>query len=176
MSRRAQENVVAVALLLLFTGLLIASFRYGPRARLVPVPIATLGIILTLMQIGWQNLRSADDLQIDALELFSGRTSKKRRDESDQAAEPQIRPLRKEAAAFGIVALLLAFFWVVGPLPSIFIFCAGYFIRSRHFSWGIGLAWAALATGVLYLLFGQLLNVQLNRGLLAPLITQYILF
>ena len=41
MSRRAQENLVAAILLLLFTAVLIMSFDYGPRARMVPVPIAT---------------------------------------------------------------------------------------------------------------------------------------
>ena len=47
MSRRAQENIVAAVLLLgFFGGDRRLSLGYGPRARLVPLPVAMFGIVL----------------------------------------------------------------------------------------------------------------------------------
>jgi hypothetical protein len=177
MSRRAQENLIATALLLLFVAVLVMSFGYGPRARLVPVPIAIIAILLTAGQLLWQNLRAADELHVDVLELVTGRDgSNRRRAAQSDAAAPQPHSLAAQARAFGIVAALLALFLVLGPLPAIFLFSVGYFILGGDSSWLRGLAYACLCTGLLYLIFGFILQVQLNRGLIAPLIGQYVTF
>ena len=181
MSRRAQENLVAGILLALFAVVLIMSFGYGPRARLVPLPIAIIGILLTLGQLVWQNLRGADDLHVDVLELVAGRDGRQRREQAQRdaagrtgaAAAPS---LGAQAKAFAIVAALLALFLVLGPLPAMFVFSAGYFILSGETSWPRGLLYAFVCTGLIYLVFGYILQVQLERGLLAPLIGQYLHF
>jgi hypothetical protein len=165
------------------------SFDYGPRARLVPVPIAIIGILLTLAQLVWQNLRGADDLHVDVLELVAGRDgSRRRKAAQSQAAQgeaarqgeasgaPGQHALQAQVRAFAIVAALLALFLVLGPVPAIFLFSAGYFILSGEASWLRGLAYAFVCTGLLYLIFGYVLQVQLNRGLAAPLIGQYVPF
>ena len=178
MSRRVQENLVAAVLLLLFTGVLIVSFDYGPRARLVPVPIAIIGILLTAAQLVWQNLRGADELHVDVLELVAGRDGSRRRkaaqDETTKGAAPA-HSLAAQAKAFAIVAALLALFLVLGPIPAIFLFGAGYFVLSGEARLR-GLLYALACTGLLYLIFGYILQVQLNRGLAAPLIGQYLNF
>jgi len=178
MTRRAQENLVVAVLLLLFVGVLIMSFDYGPRARLVPVPIAIIGILLTVAQLAWQNLRGADDLHVDVLDLVAGRDGSRRRQaaqsETGQAAGQH--SLGAQAKAFAVVAALLALFLVLGPVPAIFLFSAGYFILSGESSWLRGLVYALVCTGLLYLIFGYVLQVQLNRGLAAPLIGQYLTF
>jgi hypothetical protein len=183
MSRRAQENLVAAVLLLLFVGVLIMSFDYGPRARLVPVPIAIIGILLTGAQLVWQNLRGADELHVDVLELVAGRDGSRRREAArSEAARSQAvgaaapHSLGAQARAFAIVAALLALFLVLGPIPAIFLFSAGYFILSGESSWPRGLAYAFACTGLLYLIFGYILQIQLNRGLAAPWIGQYVHF
>jgi hypothetical protein len=176
MSRRSQENLIAGALLLLFVAVLIMSFGYGPRARLVPVPIAIIAILLTVGQLVWQNLRAADELHVDVLELVAGRDGSERRRSAQNEAGPQQHTLAAQAKAFGIVAALLALFLVLGPLPAIFLFSAGYFILSGESSWLRGMAYAGLCTGTLYLIFGFILQVQLNRGLAAPLIRQFVDF
>jgi hypothetical protein len=187
MSRRVQENLVVAVLLLLFAGLLVMSFDYGPRARMVPVPIAIIGIVLTLAQLVWQNLRGADELHVDVLELVAGREGSRRRraaqssaaqSEAAQAAPGRAdkHTLAAQAKAFGIVAALLALFLVLGPLPAIFLFSAGYFILSGEASWRRGLVYACACTGFLYLIFGYVLQVQLNRGLAAPLLAPYVHF
>jgi hypothetical protein len=177
MSRRVQENLVATVLLLLFVAVLIMSFDYGPRARLVPVPIAIIGILLTLAQLVWQNLRGADELHVDVLELMAGRDGSNRRKsaQTETASTTQQRSLGAQAKAFGIVAALLALFLALGPIPAIFVFSAGYFILSGE-SWFRGLLYAFLCAGSLYLVFGYILQVQLNRGLAAPLLGQYVNF
>jgi hypothetical protein len=177
MSRRVQENLVAAVLLLLFLAVLVMSFDYGPRARLVPVPIAIIGILLTLAQLVWQNLRGADELHVDMLELVAGREGSDRRtaaqtETGGAAAEPS---LRAQAKAFAIVAAILALFLVLGPIPAIFLFSAGYFILTGE-TWIRGLLYAFLCAGSLYLVFGYILQVQLNRGLAAPLIGQFVDF
>jgi hypothetical protein len=176
MSRRAQENLIAGVLLLVFVAILIMSFGYGPRARLVPVPIAIIAILLTLGQLIWQNLRAADELHVDVLELVAGRDGSERRRSAQSEAGPQQHLLAAQAKAFGMVAALLVLFLVLGPLPAIFVFSAGYFILSGESSWFRGLVYAGLCTGTLYLIFGFILQVQLNRGLAAPLIRQFVDF
>jgi hypothetical protein len=176
MSRRAQENLIAGVLLLVFVAILIMSFGYGPRARLVPVPIAIIAILLTLGQLIWQNLRAADELHVDVLELVAGRDGSERRRSAQSEAGPQQHSLAAQAKAFGMVAALLVLFLVLGPLPAIFVFSAGYFILSGESSWFRGLVYAGLCTGTLYLIFGFILQVQLNRGLAAPLIRQFVDF
>jgi hypothetical protein len=181
MSRRTQENLVAAALLLVFVGVLVMSFGYGPRARMVPVPIAIIAILLTGAQLVWQNLRAADELHVDVLELVAGRDGSDRRraaqsEARNSEAGPQQHSLAAQARAFGMVAVFLALFLVLGPLPAIFMFSAGYFMLSGEASWFRGLVYAGLCSGLLYLIFGFILQVELNRGLLAPWIRQYVDF
>ena len=182
MSRRIQENLVAVLLLLLFTGMLVMSFDYGPRARLVPVPIAIIGIVLTLAQLLWQNLRSADELHVDVLELVAGREGSDRRKAAQRDvaqrqgdADAGQYPLAAQVKAFAIVGVLLALFLVLGPVPAIFLFSAGYFMLTG-ISWPRGVLYGFLCAGSLYLVFGHILGIQLNRGLTAPLLAPYVHF
>jgi len=65
---------------------------------------------------------------------------------------------------------------MLGPVPAIFLFSAGYFILSGESPWFRGLVYAFVCTALLYLIFGYVLQVQLNRGLAAPLIGQYLNF
>ena len=69
MSRRAQENLVGVIVLAVFVVMLYLTFGYSSRARLVPLPVCILGIILAVAQLLWQNLRSADELRVSFLDV-----------------------------------------------------------------------------------------------------------
>ena len=48
MSRRTQENLIALAFLAVFIGVIVMSLGYGPRARMIPLPLASFGVILIL--------------------------------------------------------------------------------------------------------------------------------
>jgi hypothetical protein len=186
MSKRVQENTLALLLFATFAFFFVFSLDYSPRARLVPLPISALGMALTLVQIFWQNFRASDDLSVDMLEFMSGETAEQKAaasgaigfDREDEAA-PASRwegHLNREAVAFLIVAILLVCSLVLGPLPAVFIFLATYFALSRLCAWPRAVLYAVIGVGLLYGLFGHLLGVQFNRGLIAPLISPYVIF
>ena len=172
MSRRLQENLVAVFILAIFVAAIVASLQYGPRARLVPIPIAALGVILMVAQIVLQNMRSEKDLKIDLLEVIARKSDGFDESAEDGAADGSgrkgagKRPAWGEARALGIVLLLVALFVVVGPLPAMFIFTAGYFALSRHYAVAQSLAYAAAYTLLVYAVFSLWLRVDLMRGVI----------
>jgi MFS family permease len=167
MSRRARENVVAVLLLAVFAGVIYLCQDFGPRARMIPLPLAIVGIVLTLVQLVWQNLGSTDVLQ---MEMISVDASQPAIAEPKSADERETAPgWKREARAYGIVALFLALALALGPLLAVFVFTAGYFVLTRHYSWKAGLMYTTLFAGCVYLLFGVALGLQPSYGLLAPL-------
>lgn len=179
MSRRAQENLVAAILLFGFVGVIVMSLDYSPRSRLVPLPMAILGALLVTFQLAWQNLRSIDELQVDVLEFLTGHS----RTEGSAAAAvetPAERAVRKKTestknlVAFVMVAVLLAAFVLLGPIPAIFGFTAGYLILTKYSSWPRGLAYAAIFTAVIVVVFGHILKIPLDRSILLPGIGQYV--
>jgi len=177
MSRRAQENLIAGILLAGFIGIIVLSLDYSPRSRLVPLPMAVLGAILVTVQLLWQNLRSVDELQVDVLEFLTGHARTER-------AAPGGNPTpggggtkntaMKNVIAFAMVAALLAGFLLLGPVPAIFLFTAGYLILSGYSSWPRGLAYGAIFTAVIVVVFGYILKIPLDRSILLPGIGQYV--
>ncbi len=171
MTRRMQENLVAFIILGIFVAAIVASLDYGPRARLVPIPIAVIGILFMVGQIILQNIKSEDSLQIDLLEFLTKQGDKADPVLAAAAAAPPVATKRgptpkSELQAFGIVALLVAIFLVLGPIPAMFIFTAGYFTVSRHHALWKGIAYSAFWTTLVYLVFTTGLKVQLDRNLL----------
>ena len=175
MSRRAQENLICGVLLTGFIMVIVLSLDYSPRSRLVPLPMAILGTILVTVQLAWQNIRSPDDLKVDVLEFLTGQ---RRQTESsgaagDQAsspvggAEPPPSAWRN-VVAFTTVALLLAGFMLLGPIPAIFLFTTSYLTLSGHSSWPKGLAYGAVFTVIIVVVFGYILKIPLDRSILLP--------
>ena len=145
---------------------------YGARARVVPLPIATLGAILTVAQLILQNLPSVGDLHLDALELFTshapGAASAKSAPRRGNGAPDPTR-WRRELIAVGIVVLLTGMFMLIGPIPSIFLFSAGYMLAKRQYSRPVGIAFAALFTLIVYVLFAVVLGVQMDNSILGSM-------
>jgi tripartite tricarboxylate transporter TctB family protein len=172
MSRRAQENFTAVALLAIFIGVILMCQDFGPRARMIPLPLAILGVILTVVQLIWQNLGSTDQLQMDMITVSTPGAAK---EGTEAPAEARVvsdpRPSwRKEAGAFAIVGALLVLVLLLGPVPAVFLFTAGYFALTRHYSFRAALVYTAVFTAVTYLLFFVALEIQPYHGLLASLV------
>lgn len=170
MSRRTQENLIAILIIAIFVAAIVASTGYSPRARLVPIPIAVLGILFMLAQLVLQNVKSEDSLHIDLLDFLTKNGDK---------AEPALAtatagsggPKRgptpaRELAALGIVVLLVAIFLLLGPVPAMFVFCTGYFALSRHYPMWKAVAVSAFYSILVYLVFTTGLKVQLDRNLL----------
>ena len=69
MSRHAQENVASVLLLAFFAGVIVLCQDFGPRARMIPQPLAGFGSALTLIQMAWHNFGSTAELQMDMISV-----------------------------------------------------------------------------------------------------------
>lgn len=178
MSRRAQENLIAVALFAVFVGVILMCQDFGPRARMIPLPLAILGVILTVVQIIWQNLGSTEGLQMDMITVSAPEAARKGAEAQGDAktsddSRPDSHPSwRKEAGAFAIVGALLALVLLLGPVPAVFIFTAAYFALTRYYSFLTALVYTAVFTAATYLLFFVALEIQPYHGLLAPLVEQ----
>ncbi len=177
MSRRTQENIVAAAILAVFVGVIVACLDYGPRARMVPLPLAVFGLVLVALQVIWQNVSPGGELSIDWLEVITGKADRPHGETApprpDAADAPGGSEWKREATAYALVLVLLALMLSLGPFPAIFLFTGGYFFLSRHYSWTRGIVYTALFTAVLYLLFVDALDLQLYHGLLQPLVDRY---
>lgn len=172
MSRRTQENLIAIAFLCVFVGVIVMSLGYGPRARMIPLPLATFGVILIAIQLVWQNLRSTEELQMDMLEMLTRQAEQgtAASTHGGEAGPKRASTGRREMTALGIVAALVALILLIGPIPAVFMFTGSYFLLSRHYSWPLGLVYTAAFTAAIYLLFVVALEVQLYHGLLEPLV------
>lgn len=167
MSRRVQENLVSVFLLAVFTGVILLCQDFGPRARMIPMPLAIFGIALVLIQMAWHNFGSTEELQMDMISVQSPEAP---------AAEAPAKPAAeakpswwREAAAYGMVAALMALIFIVGVMPAAFLFTTAYFGFTGYCSWLRSLVYAAVLTACMYLLFVIALEIQPYHGLLAPL-------
>jgi hypothetical protein len=155
-----------VLLLALFAGVIVLCQDFGPRSRMIPQPLAVFGILLTLLQLAWHNFASPDDLQMDMLSVQAPGAP----DGEAPAAQEKKKPsLWREAAAYGMVGVLLLLIFFTGVIPAAFLFTAGYFLVTRYCSWWRSLLYAAILTVSLYLLFVVALEMQPYHGLLAPL-------
>lgn len=170
MTRSAQENIVAVVLLALFAGIIFLCLDFGPRARMIPLPLAVFGLVLTAIQLLWQNLGSPEALQMEMIEVRAPAGDVGAAQPEPKAASGKRPSWRREAGAYAIIAILLGLTLAVGVIPAVFLFTAGYFLVSRHYSWRAGLIYTAVFTASVYLLFEVALQIQPYYGLLAPFV------
>jgi hypothetical protein len=173
MSRRVQENVVALVFLTIFIGVIVLSLDFGPRARMIPLPLAVFGIVLTLIQLVWQNLGSTDALKMDMIRVEKPVAEPEEAHARTKPTAAQEPSLRKRAGAYGIVAGLLGMILAVGPVPAVFAFTLGYFIVTRYYTPFKAFLYAAVFTAAIHLLFFVVLEVNPYHGLLAPLVARF---
>lgn len=170
MSARAQENIVAGVVLIIFVGYLLITFSLGPNARLVPMPIAVLGIALVSIQLVRQNLRGARELHVDLFASLTGQPMP----EAEPATEPEPasepgEQFRREVRAVLFVAVFVALIALLGPIVAVFLFSTGFFGLTRHYRPAKALSVGLSFTALLYLLFVVGLQLQLYHGVLEPL-------
>jgi hypothetical protein len=167
MSRHAQENLVSLVLLALFGLVLWLCQDYGPRARMIPLPLAVFGILLTLLQLAWHNLGrdgtpQIDMISVDTSAIPGGGDGQPRTERTEEQLGRW-----GETGAYAIVTALVALVFIAGIFPAAFLFAAAYLILSGYCTPVRGLAYAALMTASMYLLFVIGLEMQPYHGLLA---------
>ena len=167
MSRRAQENVIAGILVGVFAVYLLLTLGLGPNARLVPVPIALMGLAFLLIQIVNQNLRGGREFNLDLFASLTAGVASSPSRESKQVETPTA--FGRELQALGFLAAFIVLILLLGPIFAVFIFTTGYFVVTRHFAPLKAVAVASLCVLALYLLFAVGLQLQLYHGLLEPL-------
>jgi hypothetical protein len=167
MSRHAQENLVSALLIGLFALVLYLCQDYGPRARLIPLPLACFGIFLVVVQIiqhnfGREDERPAELIHVDTSAITASAEGKPRTERTEEQLGQW-----GEAGAYLIVALLVAMIFTVGIFPTVFIFTAAYLILTQYCTAVRGLTYSAVLTLSVYLLFVVALEMQPYHGLLA---------
>ena len=170
MSRRLQENIVVGIILAIFSAYLIATLSFGPNARLVPLPIAMLGMVLVLIQLIRQNLRDVKELQVD---LFASLAGLQNASPVEKKKLPEENPyqFRRELQAGIFVTTFIGLILLFGPVVAVFLFSSGFLALTNHYT-PIKAIWiSALFSIALYLLFAVALQLQLYHGILALLVT-----
>jgi len=167
-----QQNLVAAALVCIFCGYIAVTLSFGPNARLVPLPIALVGLACLIAQILRQNLRQGPEPdELGPLVALADR----RRQPSSVPVAPPADPrgeARRERMALGIVALFVLLVVALGPVPAVFLFSAGYLSLTKRFSVATAVAIAAAFAAAIYLLFVVGLELELYHGLLEPLVSR----
>ena len=174
MSRRTQENVIAGLLVALFAVYLLMTLSLGPNARLVPVPIALLGLGFLLIQIVNQNRSDGREFQLDLLASLTGGVASSDVDQDEDVSgesNPEDTPAAfpRELQAAGFLAAFIGLILLLGPIAAVFVFTSGFFVVTRHFPPLKAVTVAGVCTLALYLLFAVGLQLQMYHGVLAPL-------
>lgn len=172
MSRRTQENLIAGLLVAVFAAYLLMTLGLGPNARLVPVPIALLGLGFLLIQIVSQNRSDGREFQLDLFaSLTAGAASSTADAYDEEESGPRETPgsFTRELQAIGFLTAFIGLILMLGPIAAVFLFTSGFFLATRHFAPLKAVTVAGLCTLALYLLFAVGLQLQMYHGVLAPL-------
>ena len=172
MSQRLQENIVASVLLCVFVSYIVITLSFGPNAQLVPLPIASLGLIFVVIQLIWQNLRDTKELQIDLLASLTGQVAAKHKTSEQKPTNKDSDKFQRELQAIAFVTFFVGLIALLGPIAAVLIFSIGFFVSTRHFTLVKALAVGAGFTLALYILFVVGLQLQLYHGVLHLFITQ----
>ena len=173
MSRRARETAAVLVFLALFLGAAWLALDFGPRARMIPLPLALFGALLALVQLVLHQRGLTQGLHMDIIRVE--RPAAPSAASGDLGSAPQevlssgATPLQAYAIIGGLLLMILA----IGPVPSVFLFTCAYFVRTRYCALPFAFAYAAGFTAIVYLLFFVALQIQPYHGLLAPLIAHF---
>lgn len=167
MSKRIQDNIVSVILLIIFSSFLYLSFNYSAKARLVPVPIAVASLVLCLVQLYIQNFAQNFDLHVDPSQFFKS-TQNETASATNEARKSTVKKQggSNELVGIGMVLIYLTMMILLGVLPAVFLFVLGFFILVGKIIWYKALLYAVICESVIYFLFVFILKVQMYEGLI----------
>ena len=172
MSKQLENNIITIVLLIVFSWFLYTSLGYSAKARLVPLPVATVSIILILVQIYIQNFAKHLELSVDPTELFKSATNEKAVERvEDCESQKAEQKGGNELVGIGMVFLFVAMIYLLGIINAITIFVFGYFYLIGKEKWYKALLYTLICSASIFVLFVLILHVQLND----PLIVKFFL-
>jgi hypothetical protein len=144
-------------LLLAFGFMVVVAFRYPPEARLAPVAVGLLGIVLCLVQIAFESWSTGP---------FAARfqPAPKLGRPFEPLDVPGEASVREELAMWGYFLAFIATLLVFGFFIAIPSMVFSYLWRQARVKWPYALASAIGATGAVYLVFEGILHFVLFRG------------
>jgi hypothetical protein len=158
---RRLELIVDVIWVLLSVWYVLTASTYPSAGRLIPMSVGIAVFLIGSFQlIGYF---------VPALRVFTHGRPPARGDADAPAAEEVAslaRAERREWIAILWALLLLAGIYVLGYLITVPLFFLAYFLFQRPMRWKLALISAVVMGGLTYLVFYQLLSVQLYPGLL----------
>lgn len=142
----------AACMLGLFVAAVAVGWRYPDTARLAPLLVGGLGILVTLGQVG--------------VEVIESRRRAAADNEPPRVAEADAAGSKGELSLFVAFLLLIAGvlcfgFWIVSPL-----YIAGFLRFREKLSWFRCVLAGVISEAVIYLVFWQILNIELFAGVI----------
>jgi hypothetical protein len=165
MKRSTQELVMAIIFMLACLGFALVSFKYGYRARLVPLPVAIFSIAMVLIDLFFERVLGRR-MAVDADEIF---IKNKRSGDSCQPVKAERLDGHPEWMALLVVAMLLALVLIFGVIGGLFLYIFIFFKFFNRVSVIKAGVWAGAVTASVYVVFGLFLHVVFYKGILAAL-------
>jgi len=167
MTKKTANNIVALAFLVFFIGIAIMTLNYGPRARLVPLPVAISSAVLISFQLYLQNAKNTKlNLTVDAGEVLFG-TKETKKSKLNKKKESSVK---KELIGLAVVLVFLTLILLIGIEAAILVFVTGYFRFINKNKWFRSLIFGIGTLLFIHLLFVTFLNVNFYNGVLESII------
>ena len=155
-------------MLAIFGTMVAMATQFPADARFMPFIVGIPGIVLCLIQLGVDLLRSP------APELAESFQSAPKAGMPlalpDEADEFGAHTVKREIAMWIYFVSFIASVLVFGFYISVPVMLLTFLRRQAQASWRFAVILAATATLVLYLMFGVILHVELHHGFLTPVI------
>lgn len=163
MSAKLEERLLTLFILLLVVAMTVMSTGYRAPARLVPLVVGVLTSCLFLVVAATVFVprfrRRSQKAEPIPLESFPENWED---EDTDQTAAQR----RTEFKIIGSLVALTAITYVIGFLPSIFVYVLLFLRFQSKESWLLSLAIAVSVLAVAYGVFVQALNVPLHSGII----------
>lgn len=163
MKQSTQELIMSILFILVCSAFLFASFQYGPRARLVPVPVAAVSIILVLLDLFFERVLKRR-MAVNADEIF---VKAKPSGDSRETGQTMRQGGQPEWAALVIVAVMLLLVVLFGIVGGLFLFVFGFFKFVNKTGVFKSAVWGVGVTAAVYVVFGLALKVVFYKGVLS---------
>ncbi|HSH70023.1 MAG TPA: tripartite tricarboxylate transporter TctB family protein [Deferrisomatales bacterium] len=162
MSAKLEERLLTLFILLVVLAMTVTATGYRAPARLIPLAVGVLtsclfvGVAATVFVPRFR--RRAQKAESIPLESFPGNWE-------DEDTDQTTAHRRTEFKIMGSLLVLTAVTYLIGFLPSIFLYVLLFLRFQSKESWRMSLAMAASILAVIYGVFVQALNVPLHSGI-----------